>query len=47
MLFVSASPVLVNEVKRFFEDFKKHFTAELVRARKLKEQGVQEQEKHE
>jgi len=26
MLFVSASPVLVNEVKRFFVDFKSHFT---------------------
>jgi len=33
LLFVSASPVLVNEVKRFFLDFKSHFTAELERVR--------------
>ena len=41
MLFVSASPVLVNEVKRFFVDFKAHFTDELIRARQLKEDLVQ------
>lgn len=29
LLFVSASPVLVNEVKRFFLDFKTHFSKEL------------------
>ena len=29
LLFVSASPVLVNEIKRFFIEFKSHFTAQL------------------
>jgi hypothetical protein len=33
LLFVSASPVLVNEVKRFFIEFKTHFTTELKRVR--------------
>ena len=32
LTFVSASPVLVNEIKRFYEDFKKHFCIELERA---------------
>ena len=27
LTFVSASPVLVNEIKRFFQEFKKHFSA--------------------
>lgn len=43
MLFVSASPVLVNEVKRFFEDFKTHFTTELERVRKVKDPNQQQQ----
>lgn len=29
LLFVSASPVLVNEIKRFYDDFKHHFALEL------------------
>jgi hypothetical protein len=29
LLFISASPVLVNEVKRFYIDFKAHFGTEL------------------
>ena len=33
LLFVSASPVLTNEVKRFSAEFKEHFTQELKRAR--------------
>ena len=32
LLFVSVSPVLVNEVKRFYIDFKSHFGTELLRA---------------
>lgn len=31
LTFVSASPVLVNEIKRFYEDFKKHFSAQLLK----------------
>ena len=33
LTFLSASPVLVNEVKRFYLDFKQHFTAELQKVR--------------
>ena len=32
LTFVSASPVLVNEIKRFYMDFKKHFALELEKA---------------
>ena len=38
LVFISASPVLVNEVKRFYLDFKDHFTQELVRVRAGKPQ---------
>ena len=36
LTFVSASPVLVNEIRRFYEDFKKHFGIELERAQTKK-----------
>ena len=36
LVFVSASPVLVNEVKRFYIDFKAHFALELKRANQKK-----------
>ena len=32
LTFVSASPVLVNEIRRFYIDFKKHFGIELEKA---------------
>ena len=32
LTFVSASPVLVNEIRRFYQDFKKHFSIELEKA---------------
>lgn len=48
LMFVSASPVLVNEVKRFFIEFKTHFTEELLRVRKGKsEQQLPEEKKEE
>ena len=32
LTFVSASPVLVNEIRRFYQEFKKHFAIELRKA---------------
>ena len=37
LLFISASPVLVNEVKRFYIDFKSHFAIELAKSRAKKD----------
>ena len=41
MLFVSASPVLVNEVKRFYIDLKSHLSQQLLqkRAKATKEES--------
>jgi hypothetical protein len=36
LLFVSASPVLVNEIKRFFIEFKSHFTIQLEKTKNRK-----------
>lgn len=33
LVFVTASPVLTNEVKKFYGDMKSHFTRELVKKR--------------
>ena len=42
LMFVSASPVLINEIKRFYLDFKRHFTLELQRAQAKRLAGSEE-----
>ena len=39
LLFVSASPVLVNEVKRFYIDLKVHLRDQLINYRAKKDQA--------
>ena len=39
LTFVSASPVLINEIKRFYLDFKKHFALELQKANAKRQAG--------
>ena len=36
LTFVSASPVLINEIKRFYMEFKNHFALELEKAQAKK-----------
>ena len=47
LLFVSASPVLVNEVKRFYVDLKVHLRDQLInhRAKKIAAAQAQEESK--
>jgi len=40
---VSASPVLVNEVKRFYLEFKEHFTIQLVKYQEQKDENKDEE----
>ena len=42
LLFVSASPVLVNEVKRFYVDLKQHLAAQLTQRQSAKQAAAEE-----
>jgi Cdc6-like AAA superfamily ATPase len=43
LVFVTASPVLTNEVKKFYGDMKIHFTDELIKRRTKAAQQVEEE----